>query len=71
MSLMGSKVMKHQWTEMKVTPVDVVIIDGEVHILSSGKESQVTVGCFRCNMGLSEGVEVECPGHDLFAEGDL
>lgn len=60
----ATKVRPHQWVEMKVTPVEV--IDGVV--VPIGKEPQVTVGCFACNMGLNEGEHVECPGQDLFSE---
>jgi hypothetical protein len=57
-------VREHQWVELKVTPVEV--IDGVA--VSSGKESQVTIGCFRCNMGLDEGKDISCPEQDLFEE---
>lgn len=60
---------EHQWVEMKVTPVTVIVLLGKPHIISTGKEPQITVGCFACNMGLSEGLTCECPGQDLFDEG--
>lgn len=31
-------------------------------------QSEETVGCVVCNMGLDEGKNIECPGQDLFAE---
>jgi hypothetical protein len=65
------KVRRHQWVEIRVTPIEVVDIDGEPKVVPTGKESQVRVGCFACNMGLSEGFQVECPGQDLFDEAGI
>lgn len=60
---------QHQWVEMKVTPVEVVIDDsGHPVVISQGAEPKITVGCFSCNMGLSEGFNIPCPGQDLFEE---
>lgn len=58
----------HDWVEMKVTPVTVIEIEGKPYVISTGKESVITVGCFRCNMGLTEGFSHSCPGQDLFEE---
>lgn len=65
------KVRKHQWVEMRVTPVEVVDYEGQPKVIPTGKEPQITVGCFACNMGLAEGFEVECPGQDLFDEDQV
>lgn len=60
-------VRKHQWTEMRVTPVEVFANpDGTHAIVPIGATPQVRVGCFACNMGIDEGLEVACPGQDLF-----
>lgn len=61
----ATKTRRHQWVEIKVTPIEV--IDGVP--VPVGKDSQVTVGCFACNMGMDEGQAIECPGQDLFEEG--
>lgn len=64
---MRTEVKQHQWVEMKVTPVEVITDRYGNHIpVSTGKEPQITIGCFACNMGLDEGAEVGCPGQDLF-----
>lgn len=60
---------QHQWVEMVVTPVEVLKSDaGEPVVVPSGAAPKITVGCFSCNMGLSEGFNIPCPGQDLFAD---
>lgn len=63
-----TKTRAHQWVEMRVTPVALFPDDeGQpIAVAIPGKESQVTVGCFACNMGMDEGADVPCPGQDLF-----
>ena len=64
---MDTKVREHQWVEMRVTPVTLAPDDeGNPIAISTGKESQITVGCFACSMGMDEGFEIACPGQDLF-----
>lgn len=63
-----TKTKEHQWMEMKVTPV-VLFSDEDgnpVPVAIPDQEPGVQVGCFVCNMGMSEGFGVDCPGHDLF-----
>lgn len=60
--------LAHEWVEMVVTPVEVIIHEGEPVVLPAGEPSEITIGCFRCNMGLDEGVSISCPGEDLFTE---
>lgn len=63
-----TQVREHQWVEMKVTPVTLMEgPDGPVAV-ATGKEPQITVGCFACNMGVDEGFGISCPGQDLFEE---
>lgn len=66
MSMSETQVKPHQWVEIKVTPIEVIDVDGTPTPIPAGKEPQVTVGCFRCNMGLEEGSEVSCPEFDIF-----
>lgn len=66
-----TKVREHQWVEMTVTPVTILGVDDHGHPVvmpTPMKETQTTVGCFACNMGLDEGLTVACPGQDLFEE---
>ena len=67
-----TKMRQHQWVEMVVTPVDVLpdMDEGHPVTVPSGATPKVTVGCFSCNMGLSEGFGIPCPGQDLFEEDD-
>lgn len=63
------QVREHQWVEMTVTPVVLLTGDeGQPVPVASGKEPQVTIGCFACNMGMDEGFGISCPGQDLFSE---
>jgi len=61
---------EHQWVEMAVTPVILCPDDdgNPIAVAIPGKESQITVGCFACNMGMDEGFSISCPGQDLFDE---
>lgn len=57
----GVKVRQHQWVEFKITPIEVFTgPDGQAVPMSLGKESQVTIGCFACNLSLDEGWGSEC-----------
>lgn len=65
-----TQVREHQWVEMRVTPVALVDAGEGPVAVPTGKEPQITVGCFACNMGVDEGFGISCPGQDLFAEED-
>lgn len=65
---MPTQTKEHLWTEFTMTAVQ-AIKDGQggVSFLPVG-EPVTTYGCSACNMGISEGIENDCPGFDLFEE---
>lgn len=55
---------RHVWTEMSITPVEVLGLDddGEPVIVST-EDPEVGVGCFACDIGLTaENMDSECEG---------
>lgn len=70
---MDTKTRQHNWVEMRVTPVILCPDDDNnpIAVADPSKETEVTVGCFTCNMGMDEGFGVDCPGQDLFSEENL
>ena len=60
---------QHQWMQMIVTPVICVTTDeGSIMAPDPDGEEQVRYGCFACNMGVEEGMQLPCPGFDIFDE---
>jgi hypothetical protein len=64
---MTTQTTEHQWMQMVTTPVLMIETEDGVFPVPdpSGKEG-VRYGCFTCNMGLEEALEVNCPGFDIF-----
>lgn len=55
--------MKHVWTEMKITPVDVIVGDDGEPVLFANDETEIGVGCFVCDIGLTaDNADTECEG---------
>lgn len=57
---MKTTTKSHTWVELQVTPVEVIMVDGQPFPVSNGEPSEVTYGCFVCDMGLEEGTETDC-----------
>lgn len=69
---MKTQTRQHRWMEIKMTRVILMppLEEGGPPMVVADPEfqSEETVGCVVCNMGLDEGKNIECPGQDLFAE---
>lgn len=61
-----TKVREHQWTQVTLTPVEVVGLhaDGEPALFATA-EGEVKAFCMLCHIGLTDmAVGTECPGYD-------